>query len=272
MGIFLNSAAPYSLYESEVKKPYFVDKTKLLSELFPFLEVGNTHICITRPRRFGKTMIANMIASFLGKRKSENGLFESLNISQNKEYIKYKNQYEKNSSWLKFGFHALDGNVDYNNLSMKQSIRDFNLVMTNLSRIVGEKSIDNVIRIHQYHAKEGFVSFLSKNGVEGLLSPDDERFAYYLDSTKSSYIRQFDYYNDKLNCMMFYQTDVRLEQVKSVNEKLTKILNDSLIGRQINIFTHEWLIDLRFKGWKMKRKIKEVCEFAVNSNYEFVFL
>ena len=94
MGIFLNSAAPYSLYESEVKKPYFVDKTKLLSELFPFLEVGNTHICITRPRRFGKTMIANMIASFLGKRKSENGLFESLNISQNKEYIKYKNQYD----------------------------------------------------------------------------------------------------------------------------------------------------------------------------------
>lgn len=185
---------------------------------------------------------------------------------------KYKNQYEKNSSWLKFGFHALDGNVDYNNLSMKQSIRDFNLVMTNLSRIVGEKSIDNVIRIHQYHAKEGFVSFLSKNGVEGLLSPDDERFAYYLDSTKSSYIRQFDYYNDKLNCMMFYQTDARLEQVKSVNEKLTKISNDSLIGRQINIFTHEWLIDLRFKGWKMKRKIKEVCEFAVNSNYEFVFL
>lgn len=75
-------------------KPYFVDKTKLLSELFPFLEVGNTHICITRPRRFGKTMIANMIASFLGKRKSENGLFESLNISQNKEYIKYKNQYD----------------------------------------------------------------------------------------------------------------------------------------------------------------------------------
>ena len=51
-------------------KQYFVDTTKLLSELFPFLEVGNTHICITRPRRFGKTMIANMIASFLGKIKS----------------------------------------------------------------------------------------------------------------------------------------------------------------------------------------------------------
>lgn len=66
MGRYLNSSTSYVLYKNETMKPYFVDKTKLLSELFPFLEVGNTHICITRPRRFGKTMIA----SFLGKIKS----------------------------------------------------------------------------------------------------------------------------------------------------------------------------------------------------------
>ena len=70
MGFYLNNKSKVSLYKSEMQRPYFVDKTKLLSELFPFLEVGNTHICITRPRRFGKTMIANMIASFLGKIKS----------------------------------------------------------------------------------------------------------------------------------------------------------------------------------------------------------
>ena len=44
--------------KGQVKQPYFVDKTELLSELFPFLERGNTHICITRPRRFGKTVIS----------------------------------------------------------------------------------------------------------------------------------------------------------------------------------------------------------------------
>ena len=59
MGIFLNSAAPYSLYESEVKKPYFVDKSLMLEELFLPAETGNSHICITRPRRFGKTVMAN---------------------------------------------------------------------------------------------------------------------------------------------------------------------------------------------------------------------
>ena len=89
MGRYLNSSTPYALYQGEANQPYFVDKSLLLTELFPVLDAGNQHVCITRPRRFGKTMIANMIASFLGKRKSENGLFESLNISQNKEYIKY---------------------------------------------------------------------------------------------------------------------------------------------------------------------------------------
>ena len=67
MGIYLNSKAAYTLYKSETEKPYFVDKTKMLEELFPLVQTGNNHICITRPRRFGKTVMANMIASFFSK-------------------------------------------------------------------------------------------------------------------------------------------------------------------------------------------------------------
>ena len=67
MGFYLNSRAAYTLYQSEAGQPYFVDKTKMLGELFPFVKTGNRHICLTRPRRFGKTMIANMIASFFTK-------------------------------------------------------------------------------------------------------------------------------------------------------------------------------------------------------------
>ena len=67
MGFYLNIRAAYTLYQSEAGQPYFVDKTKMLGELFPFVKTGNRHICLTRPRRFGKTMIANMIASFFTK-------------------------------------------------------------------------------------------------------------------------------------------------------------------------------------------------------------
>ena len=64
MGRYLNSRAAYTLYKSETEKPYFVDKSEMLQELFPLVRTGNNHICITRPRRFGKTVAANMIAAF----------------------------------------------------------------------------------------------------------------------------------------------------------------------------------------------------------------
>lgn len=64
MGVYLNSSTSYTLYKNETKKPYLVDKTGMLEELFPYVSSGNRHICITRPRRFGKTVNANRIASF----------------------------------------------------------------------------------------------------------------------------------------------------------------------------------------------------------------
>ena len=67
MGFYLNNKSKVSLYKSEMQRPYFVDKTLILSELFPFIESGNSHICITRPRRFGKTVMANMIGAFFEK-------------------------------------------------------------------------------------------------------------------------------------------------------------------------------------------------------------
>ena len=64
MGVYLNGRAACTLYKNETEKPYFVDKTAMLEELFPLVREGNNHICITRPRRFGKTVAANMVAAF----------------------------------------------------------------------------------------------------------------------------------------------------------------------------------------------------------------
>lgn len=93
MGIYLNSKAAYTLYKSETEKPYFVDKSKILEELFPFVQTGNNHICITRPRRFGKTVMANMIASFFSRAFDSKDIFHGLKIAQSINYEKYINQF-----------------------------------------------------------------------------------------------------------------------------------------------------------------------------------
>lgn len=41
MGRYLNSSTSYVLYKGQTEQPYFVDKSQMLSELFPFLDSGN---------------------------------------------------------------------------------------------------------------------------------------------------------------------------------------------------------------------------------------
>lgn len=108
MGTYLNSITPYTLYKSESLSPYFVDKTLMLRELFPYVSTGNRHICITRPRRFGKTIMANMISSFFQKASDSSDVFDSLTISQVDDYRRYKNQYNV----IRIDFSKMPRNCD----------------------------------------------------------------------------------------------------------------------------------------------------------------
>ncbi|MDO4554696.1 MAG: AAA family ATPase [Lachnospiraceae bacterium] len=86
---------------------HFVDKSALLKELIPIVEQpdssvtkqginkgkGQKYICITRPRRFGKTVMANMIASFFGKGHDSRSIFEKMTIGKYEHFEKHRNQH-----------------------------------------------------------------------------------------------------------------------------------------------------------------------------------
>lgn len=94
MGIFLNSSAPLAAYEITVSDRYFVDKTLLIEELIPSIGREQRFLCITRPRRFGKTVMANMIAAYFGKAADSADLFKKLAIAGTDLYKKHINQYD----------------------------------------------------------------------------------------------------------------------------------------------------------------------------------
>lgn len=107
MGAYLNSKNPYGLFLDEAASAYFIDKSEMLSELMPLAEQtsdpgllqdpdsekGNKYICITRPRRFGKTLMACMIASFFGKGADSSALFRQLRISKTDGFETHINQH-----------------------------------------------------------------------------------------------------------------------------------------------------------------------------------
>ncbi|MDO4292758.1 MAG: AAA family ATPase [Eubacteriales bacterium] len=93
MGIYLNGRTAYTLYRGEAQQPYFVDKSGLLEELFPMVSAGNRHICITRPRRFGKTVMANMVSAFFSEAVDAAELFGTLAVSHVPGYESHRNRY-----------------------------------------------------------------------------------------------------------------------------------------------------------------------------------
>ncbi len=93
MGYYLNAADSFELYEREIRKPYFVDKTEFLGKLFPLVEQGGSSIAVTRPRRFGKSVNAEMIASFFNRGMDSSCVFSGLKVAGIPGFEKHLNQH-----------------------------------------------------------------------------------------------------------------------------------------------------------------------------------
>ena len=71
------------------KSAYYVDKTNFIKDL-----LNEQVVLYTRPRRFGKTLNMSMLYYFFSINEKENSyLFNGLNISKNKDSLKYQNKY-----------------------------------------------------------------------------------------------------------------------------------------------------------------------------------
>ena len=86
------------------RKYYYVDKTKLISDL---LEEETAEVTlITRPRRFGKTMAMSMLSHFFDIRKDSKAMFQRLKIAENTELCdEWMNQWPV----LFLSFRRVDG-------------------------------------------------------------------------------------------------------------------------------------------------------------------
>ena len=94
MAMFLNNPLPYKRYKKISETTYFVDKSAILDDILECMEEETQYICITRPRRFGKTIMANMLGAFLGKDWDASQIFEYMKISSSERYSRYLNQYD----------------------------------------------------------------------------------------------------------------------------------------------------------------------------------
>ena len=90
---YLNTNLPAVLYEKVLQQGVFVDKSMLIGKLNKLIGTNDCYVCITRPRRFGKTVNASMAGAYYTKGFDSSPMFDSLKISQAEDYKKHQNRY-----------------------------------------------------------------------------------------------------------------------------------------------------------------------------------
>lgn len=90
MGKYLN--AGNDGFAAAVKGIY-VDKTELIPLISSKLGTWDNMICVSRPRRFGKSLTADMLCAYYSKGCDFGKLFEGLKVSKDPSFEKHLNKY-----------------------------------------------------------------------------------------------------------------------------------------------------------------------------------
>ena len=90
MGIYLNPGA--DRYCSAIQSEIYIDKSGLLAYLNRVFGTEQRYLCVSRPRRFGKSMAANMISAYYDRTTDATELFQGMEIAGDADFGKYANQ------------------------------------------------------------------------------------------------------------------------------------------------------------------------------------
>ena len=92
MGRFVNPDS--SAFQAALNSRIYVDKTVLIEYTNSVLDTTNAYICNSRPRRFGKSYAANMLAAYYSKGTDSEQMFSGLRISKDADFKKHLNKYD----------------------------------------------------------------------------------------------------------------------------------------------------------------------------------
>ncbi len=91
MGIYLNPGN--EAFQMSVSSQIYIDKTGMIEYTNSVIASEQRNICVSRPRRFGKSMAANMLAAYYSKGCDSREIFQDLAAGSLRDFGKHLNQY-----------------------------------------------------------------------------------------------------------------------------------------------------------------------------------
>lgn len=92
MGYYLNPGT--EVFDKIVNSEIYVDKTGLLNYTNNVINTMQGYLCISRPRRFGKSTAAYMLAAYYSRECDSKGLFSKFEIAGSRDFERHLNKYD----------------------------------------------------------------------------------------------------------------------------------------------------------------------------------
>ena len=91
MGVYFNP--DHSIFQKIINSDIYVDKTGLLAYTNSVINTMQGYVCVSRPRRFGKSIAANMLAAYYSRGCDSREMFSGFEIAKKDSFEKHLNQY-----------------------------------------------------------------------------------------------------------------------------------------------------------------------------------
>ena len=197
MGNYLNP--DNENFKQALKNEIYVDKTLLISKISKRIGSKDSKLCISRPRRFGKSTDADMLVAYYSKGVDSSSLFDSLKISQSGIYLEHLNKH----------------NVIYLNM---QDCFSRTKSVEGMIRFLSRRVIDEII--DEFDLKNLFDDSDLGITIEDLYKKEKEQFIFIIDewdcifrsTTKEDYEQYLDFLRtllkDKPYVELVYMTGI----------------------------------------------------------------
>ena len=80
MGIYVNPGN--RMFRYDIDSDLYIDKSLMIAELNKQINTNCRFICMSRARRFGKTMMTNLMSAYYSKNCNSRELFENVELSK----------------------------------------------------------------------------------------------------------------------------------------------------------------------------------------------
>lgn len=81
-------------FQRVINSPIYIDKSTMIDVLNQMIGTNEPLVCVSRPRRFGKSVALNMLTAYYSRGCDSKELFQNLDISKSKDFGKHLNRYD----------------------------------------------------------------------------------------------------------------------------------------------------------------------------------